>query len=479
MNLKNAIVGLAVITAISGAEAKSWKRGVGENGFQYKAQLEALSTGVSWYYNWGTAPGKALRDLECIEFIPMCWNGGYDANSIREYVKSHPTVKYLLGFNEPNFHDQANMTPTQAAAEWPKVQALAKELNLKLIAPVVNFSPNAPYNHPTTWMDEFVALVGLDAFDAVCLHCYGGPGVLKDICTQFHNKYGKEVWMTEFSLIYDGTSSNTPEAQIAAMMESVEWMEKTPWMGRYGWFKALGDYDKAGSFNWGLLKPGRGEDPRELSEQGLVYVHLSDFDTEVFHEVGEVFPASEYISQTGMRLGSGKNPNCAKPIEIVDFQFNATVDYQFDVPAAGTYYITMDVCGEGEPVRYDPAFDVYNVSADGSDGAKVGGIGKFRLTNKYDEYSKVSIPVQLQAGKRVLRLKNAYPAEPSSIHISNVALTSTPAGVSNSLVDTNVKGYTVYSTQGVMVRKADTREKALADLCPGIYIVNGRKVVVK
>lgn len=466
---------MAVVTV---AQARSWKRGVSENSFQYKAQIEALAPGVSWYYNWGNAPGRSLIDLDCIEYVPMCWNSWYNADAIREYVNSHPQVQYLLGFNEPNFLDQANMTPQQAADAWPEVQALAKELGLKLVAPVVNFSPNYPYNHPASWMDEFVSIVGLDAFDCVALHCYGGPGVLKEICTDFHNRYGKEVWMTEFSLIYDGLNSNTPQAQISAMMESVEWMEKTEWMGRFAWFKALGDYDKPNSFNWGLVKSGKGEDPRELSEQGMVYTYMSEFDTNIYNAVNQPVAASEYISQSGCLLGTGHNPKCPRPIEITDFQFAAWVDYQFDVPANGDYFLQLTVSGEGEPKRFDPNITVVSVTGD-REGATVGTSGKFSLSNDNSVYTTVSIPVKLQAGKRTLRLKNAQPAEPSGIHISTVMLSDGTAGAEGIVADPEPDTFRLYSLYGVLLRESDTRADLFDGLTSGIYIVNGEKVFVK
>ncbi|MDE6311868.1 MAG: hypothetical protein K2L96_08665 [Muribaculaceae bacterium] len=475
---KATVIALAALTVATAAQARSWKRGVGENAFQYKAQLEALAPGVSWYYNWGTAPGRALVDDDCMEFIPMCWNGWYNANSIREYVQSHPQVKYLLGFNEPNFHDQANMTPQQAADAWPAVQALAAELGLKLVAPVVNFSPNAPYHHPTSWMDEFVALVGTDAFDCVALHCYGGPEVLKQICTEFHNRYGKEVWMTEFSLIYDGLTSNTPAAQISAMMQSVEWMEKTEWMGRYGWFKATGDYDNPKSYNWGLIKPGKGEDPRELSEQGMVYTYMSEFDTEVYHAVNELVAASEYISQSSCMLGSGSNPACPRPIEITSFEFAAWLDYQFDVPETGDYTLELTVSGQGEPVRFDPNIEVVNMNGD-REGTRAGVSGKFTLSGDNSVYTTVSIPVKLEAGKRTIRLKNAQPSEPSGIHISTLMLKDGDAGVQDVVYTPGCDTYLLYSLQGVQLRKSDSKDHITDGLPAGIYILNGEKIAIR
>lgn len=232
------------------ASAVAWggspKRGLSENQFAVEGQMKVFGDNVTWYYNWGNTPNRGLEDgvlnYEGIEYVPMCWNTNYNADAIREYCKNHPNTKYLLGFNEPNFTAQANMTPQQAADAWPAVQALAKELGLKLVAPALNYSPNAPYNQPTKWMDEFVALVGLDAFDYTAVHNYGGLGVMKTIAGDFHDKYGKDVWVTEFCLWpNEGKAGDkvTPEAQMASMAESLEWLETTPWIYRYAWFKAI------------------------------------------------------------------------------------------------------------------------------------------------------------------------------------------------------------------------------------------------
>jgi len=57
-----------------------------------------------------------------------------------------------------------------------EARKLADELGLELVAPALNYSPNPPYTDPLRWMDEFVALVGTDAFDYVAVHNYGGLG---------------------------------------------------------------------------------------------------------------------------------------------------------------------------------------------------------------------------------------------------------------------------------------------------------------
>ena len=92
------------------------------------------------------------------------------------------------------------MTPQEAAEKWPELKALADELGAKIVAPAMNTSPTLTYQSPTKWFDEFVAIVGLDSFDYLAVHSYGGTEAMKNIATSFHDRYGKDVWVTEFCL---------------------------------------------------------------------------------------------------------------------------------------------------------------------------------------------------------------------------------------------------------------------------------------
>lgn len=478
MNFKSILIASAAfMCAASGLQAKSDKRGVSENEFQFKAQLEALSPGVTWYYNWANTAGRYIANETFLEYVPMCWNGNYNAENIRTFVKDHPQTKYLLGFNEPNFTNQANMTPSQAASAWPAVKALADELGLKLVAPAMNYSPNPPYQSPTKWMDEFVALVGNDAFDYVAVHSYGGAGVMKDLATTFHNRYGKPVWVTEFCYWPEEGNANStvsPESQIACMMESVEWLEKTEWIHRYAWFKAVGESSASRGPNFGLLIPGKAENPRELSEQGKVYVYMPDFDPEVYHPVNEAIPSKDYISQYGCLLGSSHDEANSSPIEITRFNAGAWIDYQFDIPEAGDYNVILEVAGMGEPTRFDPTISILSVNADNST-SQLCAPRQFTLSNSATEYRKETFPVTLSAGKQTIRIQDANQYSPSGITISTVTVADA-AGIENINADSPVCGpVNVYSLQGIMIREHIDVNDALTGLPAGIYIVNGKK----
>lgn len=462
--------------------AKSDKRGVGENGFAIEQQFTPLMPGISWYYTWGNTPRSwyinNYDNYKEIDFVPMCWNDNFNEEGIRDYVKSHPNVKYLLGYNEPNFTAQANMTPSVAASKWPRVQALAKELNLKLVAPALNYSPNAPYQDPTKWMDEFVALVGNDAFDYVAIHNYGGLGVMKDLGGRFHERYGKDVWVTEFCYWPGGAGDVyvSPEMQIASMMESVEWLEKTDFIHRYAWFKATGHHNTSNKPNYGLIITENGYGERTLSPQGYAYVYMSDFDADKWYGVGESVPAKEYISSKTVVINkSNDTAEGASPVEISSIGAEGYMDWQFDVKDAGSYTLALRVSGYGEPTRFDPSFCVESVAADGST-TELRAKETFPLPNSDTEYVNLYLDnIELSAGKQTLRLQEC--GKPSGIRISSIMLSKT-TGVGMNYVDD--RGLVnVYSVDGRLMRQKVERNAAVEGMEPGLYIVGGKKVLVK
>jgi hypothetical protein len=100
---------------------------------------------LSWVYNWGPAPQESIDAVYVennIEFVPMAWNGSFNETALRQYYSTHPDAKFLLGFNEPNFKEQANMKPSEAAAKWPLLEAIAADYGLQIVGPAVNWCGN-------------------------------------------------------------------------------------------------------------------------------------------------------------------------------------------------------------------------------------------------------------------------------------------------------------------------------------------------
>lgn len=61
----------------------------------------------------------------------------------------------MLGFNEPNFAHQANLTPTVAARAWKHLEAVAEMRGLSLVAPATNYcDPNPNSDHAGSCTQE-------------------------------------------------------------------------------------------------------------------------------------------------------------------------------------------------------------------------------------------------------------------------------------------------------------------------------------
>ncbi len=239
--------GGCLTSALAQAPAKSSKRGVAY-GYHSVADMQALAPGVSWWYNWASRPDAAVVNVYQslnVDYAPMQWNGRFGTGTVTadQLAANIPAgAKYLLGFNEPNFISQGNMTPRQAAALWPVLEEVARRKNLKLVSPALNYcgdcvSENGvTYNSPTKWLDAFFAAYPTAQVDYIAIHTY--------VCEERYlrpkidelKKYGKPIWLTEFSCGDMTPSQITLAVQKKYMTDAVNYLENEPSIFRYSWF---------------------------------------------------------------------------------------------------------------------------------------------------------------------------------------------------------------------------------------------------
>lgn len=317
---------------------RSAKRGVAFN-FQYATDLPLISPYISWDYNWGnnTNDNAALWfDANDVEFCPMCWSGSYSADKIRAFVAAHPKTKYLLAFNEPNLTDQANMTPAKAAESWEPVVALAKELNLKLVSPAMNYGTLAGYSDPIKWLDEFFAQpnVSLDDIYAISVHCYmASPNAVKSYIELFR-KYGKPVWVTEFCA-WDPKPSSA-EVQMDYMCSVLNYFEQEPLVERYAWF--IPRWTNRNNDPYMALITN--DLPGELTDAGKVYCGFSSFDKQRYLSTAWI-PAGSYCVQEGtspnLRPATDTQLNDLElPLMMTNTGANMSLEYQVAIPEKAT-----------------------------------------------------------------------------------------------------------------------------------------------
>jgi len=327
---------------------KSSKRGVAFS-FTQLTDLPLMSPYISWDYNWGNAPTDEAAtwfDANEMDYCPMCWNGNYSVDKIRTYVAAHPNTKYLLAFNEPNLTDQANMTPAQAAALWAPVVALAKELNLKLVSPAMNYGTLAGYHDPVKWLDEFFSQpnVSIDDVYAISVHCYmSSVSAVKAFIEKFE-KYNKPIWLTEFCA-WDPVPGSV-ETQKDYMCAVLNYLETRPSVERYAWFipRTSGKVDSAPYMQ--LLTH---DYPAELTELGKMYCWFSPMDSTVWLKTSRPIFAGEYmrVSDTNITLRPSTDAvmnQTGEGLIVTNMTQGHALTYQLHLNEASSK-ITVRYCG--------------------------------------------------------------------------------------------------------------------------------------
>ncbi len=190
--------------------------------------LQALKN-VYWWYGWAPAP-EIPASSPNMEFVPMLW--GEKQFGLETAIPSGSHT--LLGFNEPNFFVQANLSAEDAAAKWPKLEALAKSKNMKLASPAMNYCGGGCWDtDPFVYLDKFVAACKGCQIDYIAVHWYNcDVASLKDYIGKF-KRFNKPIWLTEFACLQGDTSVAN---QKRYMKEAVDYLEHEPAVVKYAWF---------------------------------------------------------------------------------------------------------------------------------------------------------------------------------------------------------------------------------------------------
>ena len=213
------------------------RKGVATWSFSYGSQALAES-GAAWYYTWST--GTLGISAPGVGFVPMIPDAGAVTSSALAQAKASTSCGCLLGFNEPDNANQADMTPAQALALWPQLESTGLELG----------SPAVSYGASTAggWLDQFMSGARQRGYrvDFIALHWYGsdfdtGAAVsqLQSYIESVYARYQLPIWLTEFALIgFTSSGSQYPsEAQQAAFLTAAtKMLDALPYVQRYAWF---------------------------------------------------------------------------------------------------------------------------------------------------------------------------------------------------------------------------------------------------
>lgn len=379
---------LLLIASISFGQAKSNKRGVGY-GYHSASDMSTASKGISWWYNWYSQPDEAIRTTYAsyaVDYTPQAWNSA-GIPGVNTWVSQDNKVKYILGFNEPNFKSQANMTPTQAAAAWPKLQAIADEYNLKLVSPAVNYcgdcvSENGTvYTNPFKWLDDFLTACAGCRVDYIALHWYGGGNSMTSYIDGAR-KYGKPIWVTEFANWDNGVTEQNQKSYLAG---TTNFLERDPAIFRYSWFIGRTNSGPT-AYPYIDLYGANGR----MTALGQIYLDVPVYDPASVNELPGKIEVEEYYLQKGVfaELTGDTDGN----MDIGYTEAGDWLKYKISVAESGEYQLISRYAGT--------AAGRFDVSVDDVKKASV----YTTNTGGWQTWASVVNPVYLEAGEHMLNL---------------------------------------------------------------------------
>lgn len=176
--------------------------------------------------------------------VPQLW-GKNQVDEFQRLVKPG-YASYVLGFNEPDMESQSHLSSQEAASLWKQyIQPLASQ-GYKLVSPATTSNPASKQ-----WMKDFFAACDGCTFDAVAVHYYDttADGLIAYL-EDYHNTFGKPIWLTEFACQNFNAGAQCSMDQIKAFMgQFVSWAKDTDWLEQYCWFGAMHDMVNVNPFN--------------------------------------------------------------------------------------------------------------------------------------------------------------------------------------------------------------------------------------
>jgi hypothetical protein len=245
MVLPAVVLGWAVLalTANQTARASSSiahpKRGIASAKYLSADPAKLAKLGATWSYDWSATPPPKTAGLQ---WVPMIWGlGSITPSSIATLTAARRSgrARYLLGFNEPDNSGQSNMTPSQAAALWPKLE----KTGLKLGSP-------APAVPTDGWLARFMTIARHRHLrvNFIALHYYQdftNPDAVQQLRSQLiaiHKQFHKPIWITEIGTMNISAWGSpmlhrpTYAAVISYMRKLFPMLDELPFVQRYAWF---------------------------------------------------------------------------------------------------------------------------------------------------------------------------------------------------------------------------------------------------
>nr|WP_321411956.1 glycosyl hydrolase [uncultured Carboxylicivirga sp.] len=476
----NLIIILTLIGNVLLAQTTSPKRGFG-GPVSDMADLQAVAN-CAWYYNWGQSPANSIvNDVkDYIDYTPMAWGSNYNEAALRTYLTNHPEVKYLLGFNEPNFIEQANLGPVAAAQLWPALESIADDFGLELVSPALNFSYSGgaviengvEYTDPIQYLDDFfAALPEGSRVDYIAIHGYFDNAGALPWYVSLYDKYDKPLWLTEFN---HSASWVSETSQQNYMVEALDYLETEPKVFRYAWFLSRSTQENTNIYTTG--------ETGVLTDLGLIFTNMSSYDSEYYHKIEAPIEAEHYVDMSGVHLTVVEDSEGI--LAAHDFDSFDWMDYQINVETTGIYNVSIRITSV-----WESSFSLY-------EGDNLLGTFTTPNTNGLETWQtyNLGVDIPLTEGNHTLRLVthnggwklNWWKLSINSstgledLESTNELIKLYPTIVNGAEkvfhIETSLTDYSVqfYSLSGQLVLYLDSLSKnsqiSLSVLDPGLYI---------
>jgi autotransporter-associated beta strand protein len=210
---------------------------------------------VGWKYNWNLNQNSTSD----VEYVPIKQNRWWP--SLAQDWRSRGSV-HLLGYNEPDRPDQANLSVADALAAWPELLATG----LRVGSPAPSDGGRSSWLYPFLQQADAAGL----RVDFVAVHYYWcwNPADPSGAANQFYNflkstydQVKRPLWITEWNNGANWTSCADPTyaQQRACIAAMIQMLEETPWVERYALYNWVEDVRRV---KW---------DDGSLTEAGVAY----------------------------------------------------------------------------------------------------------------------------------------------------------------------------------------------------------------
>ncbi len=192
---------------------------------------------VGWFYNWNLNQNSS-RDVEYVAIRQSRWWPGLNQDWRAR------GINHLLGYNEPDHPDQADMSVGDAIDAWPDLLGTG----LRVGAPAVT-------DGGSSWLYSFIdradaAGLRVDFVPVHYYRCYSDPANPDGAATQFysflksiHDRVQRPLWVTEWNngANWTGCADPTFAQQQAAVAQMIQMLDQTPFVERYAIYNWVED----------------------------------------------------------------------------------------------------------------------------------------------------------------------------------------------------------------------------------------------